>query len=219
MGPFVEWYFDVCIVFFADETAKWEKITYAGIFTCTTLAIFILSKGHPHHEEPPVSFFWAHLNISNWSTHPWITRVLFLFAISLFIRWTLIILLAFRPLWIYALCASGRAPTRVSHVYFILWISYFLTRHFCEYRHTRICTFATRSSPGVCLLYLCEDLNLMVIWFLLYWYFHLLILSFLVSFNICSSHICLAFQRLLFKYENNEVLFWFDCVFVFLHLT
>ncbi|KAE9466760.1 hypothetical protein C3L33_01340, partial [Rhododendron williamsianum] len=79
----------------AYETAKWEKITYAGIFTCTTLAIFILSKGHPHHEEPPVSFFWAHLNISNW--------------------------------------------------------------------HTRICTFATRSSPGVCLLYLCEDLNLMVI--------------------------------------------------------
>ncbi|EXB78240.1 hypothetical protein L484_007758 [Morus notabilis] len=37
----------------AYETAKWEKITYAGIVTCTVLAIFNLSKGHPHHDEPP----------------------------------------------------------------------------------------------------------------------------------------------------------------------
>ncbi|XP_022775069.1 cytochrome c oxidase subunit 6a, mitochondrial-like isoform X2 [Durio zibethinus] len=36
-----------------DETAKWEKITYLGIATCTVLAIYNLSKGHPHHEEPP----------------------------------------------------------------------------------------------------------------------------------------------------------------------
>ncbi|RYR28995.1 hypothetical protein Ahy_B01g053240 isoform B [Arachis hypogaea] len=40
----------------AYETAKWEKITYLGIATCTVLAIYNLSKGHPHHDEPPVSF-------------------------------------------------------------------------------------------------------------------------------------------------------------------
>jgi hypothetical protein len=39
---------------FADETAKWEKITYAGIVTCTLLAAYNLSKGHPHFDEPPV---------------------------------------------------------------------------------------------------------------------------------------------------------------------
>lgn len=132
LDPFVEWYFDVCIVFFADETAKWEKITYAGIATCTTLAIFILSKGHAHHEEPPVSFFWAHLNISNWSTRPWITRVPFLFAISLFIRWTLQsghwLFYWLSDLYGFMPCVQG--PMRVSRVYFILWISYFLTEAF-----------------------------------------------------------------------------------------
>lgn len=38
--------------------AKWEKITYLGIATCTILAIYNLSKGHPHYEEPPVSLFF-----------------------------------------------------------------------------------------------------------------------------------------------------------------
>jgi cytochrome c oxidase subunit 6a len=38
---------------FADETAKWEKITYAGIVTCTLFAAYNLSKGHPHFDEPP----------------------------------------------------------------------------------------------------------------------------------------------------------------------
>lgn len=42
----------------SDETAKWEKITYLGIATCTVLSIYNLSKGHPHHEEPPVSFLF-----------------------------------------------------------------------------------------------------------------------------------------------------------------
>ncbi|KAK9166105.1 hypothetical protein Scep_001296 [Stephania cephalantha] len=37
------------------ETAKWEKITYLGIATCTALAIYCLSKGHHHSEPPPVS--------------------------------------------------------------------------------------------------------------------------------------------------------------------
>ncbi|CAK7339686.1 unnamed protein product [Dovyalis caffra] len=37
----------------AYEAAKWEKITYLGVATCTILAIFNLSKGHPHHEQPP----------------------------------------------------------------------------------------------------------------------------------------------------------------------
>nr|XP_009766324.1 PREDICTED: cytochrome c oxidase subunit 6a, mitochondrial-like [Nicotiana sylvestris] len=45
----------------AREAAKWEKITYVGIITCTILAIVNLSKGHPHHEEPPVSFIYAFL--------------------------------------------------------------------------------------------------------------------------------------------------------------
>ncbi|KAI4330209.1 hypothetical protein MLD38_028511 [Melastoma candidum] len=35
------------------EMKKWEKITYAGIATCTVLAIYNLSKGHhPKVEEP-----------------------------------------------------------------------------------------------------------------------------------------------------------------------
>ncbi|KAF5454294.1 hypothetical protein F2P56_023971 [Juglans regia] len=38
----------------AREAEKWEKITYVGIATCTVLAIYNLSKGHPHYEEPPV---------------------------------------------------------------------------------------------------------------------------------------------------------------------
>lgn len=45
-----------------DETAKWEKITYAGIFACTVLAFVNLSKGHPHFEEPPVKLFGVVLN-------------------------------------------------------------------------------------------------------------------------------------------------------------
>jgi hypothetical protein len=39
---------------FADETAKWEKITYVGIVSCTLFAAYNLSKGHPHFDEPPV---------------------------------------------------------------------------------------------------------------------------------------------------------------------
>ncbi|XP_038697192.1 cytochrome c oxidase subunit 6a, mitochondrial-like isoform X2 [Tripterygium wilfordii] len=38
----------------AYESAKWEKITYLGIATCTILTIYNLSKGHPHYEKPPV---------------------------------------------------------------------------------------------------------------------------------------------------------------------
>ncbi|GMI79964.1 hypothetical protein like AT4G37830 [Hibiscus trionum] len=37
----------------AYETTKLEKITYLGSATCTVLAIYNLSKGHPHHEEHP----------------------------------------------------------------------------------------------------------------------------------------------------------------------
>ncbi|KAK9285558.1 hypothetical protein L1049_024753 [Liquidambar formosana] len=39
----------------AYEAGKWEKITYAGIAACTILAIYNLSKGHPHFEDSPVS--------------------------------------------------------------------------------------------------------------------------------------------------------------------
>ncbi|KAM7520351.1 hypothetical protein LguiB_019313 [Lonicera macranthoides] len=51
----------------AYEMAKWEKITYAGIVTCTILAIINLSKGHPHYEEPPP---YPYLHIRN-KEFPW----------------------------------------------------------------------------------------------------------------------------------------------------
>ncbi|OMO56365.1 Cytochrome c oxidase, subunit VIa [Corchorus capsularis] len=51
----------------AYETAKWEKITYLGIAGCTLLAIYNLSKGHPHHEEPPA---YPYLHIRN-KEFPW----------------------------------------------------------------------------------------------------------------------------------------------------
>ncbi|KAJ4714650.1 cytochrome c oxidase subunit 6a, mitochondrial-like [Melia azedarach] len=51
----------------AYETAKWEKITYLGIATCSALAIYSLSKGHPHHEEPPA---YPYLHIRN-KEFPW----------------------------------------------------------------------------------------------------------------------------------------------------
>lgn len=38
------------------EASKWEKITYVAIISSTILAVVNLSKGHPHSEEPPVSF-------------------------------------------------------------------------------------------------------------------------------------------------------------------
>ncbi|KAI4315114.1 hypothetical protein L6164_027960 [Bauhinia variegata] len=49
------------------ETAKWEKITYLGIVTCAALAYYTLSKGHPHHEEPPA---YQYLHIRN-KEFPW----------------------------------------------------------------------------------------------------------------------------------------------------
>ncbi|WVZ60723.1 hypothetical protein U9M48_010707 [Paspalum notatum var. saurae] len=49
------------------ETAKWEKITYAGIVTCTLLAAYNLSKGHPHFDEPPA---YPYLHIRN-KEFPW----------------------------------------------------------------------------------------------------------------------------------------------------
>ncbi|KAB2058252.1 Cytochrome c oxidase subunit 6a, mitochondrial -like protein [Gossypium arboreum] len=51
----------------AYETAKWEKITYLGILTCTGLAFYNLSKGHPHYEEPPP---YPYLHIRN-KEFPW----------------------------------------------------------------------------------------------------------------------------------------------------
>ncbi|XP_057420124.1 cytochrome c oxidase subunit 6a, mitochondrial [Lotus japonicus] len=51
----------------AYETAKWEKITYLGIASCTALAAYCLSKGHPHYEEPPA---YPYLHIRN-KEFPW----------------------------------------------------------------------------------------------------------------------------------------------------
>ncbi|KAL5705946.1 Cytochrome c oxidase subunit 6A [Ranunculus cassubicifolius] len=51
----------------AYETAKWEKITYLGIASCTALGAYCLSKGHPHSEEPPA---YSYLHIRN-KEFPW----------------------------------------------------------------------------------------------------------------------------------------------------
>ncbi|KAK4416378.1 Cytochrome c oxidase subunita, mitochondrial [Sesamum alatum] len=51
----------------AAEAAKWEKITYLGIAACSILAIYNLSKGHPHHDEPPA---YPYLHIRN-KEFPW----------------------------------------------------------------------------------------------------------------------------------------------------
>ncbi|KAI0516674.1 hypothetical protein KFK09_009351 [Dendrobium nobile] len=49
------------------ETAKWEKITYLGIATCTILSIYHLSSGHEHPPEPPA---YPYLHIRN-KEFPW----------------------------------------------------------------------------------------------------------------------------------------------------
>ncbi|CAM8946884.1 hypothetical protein QQ045_010652 [Rhodiola kirilowii] len=51
----------------AREAAKWEKITYLGAATCTGLAVYHLSGGHPHFEEPPA---YSYLHIRN-KEFPW----------------------------------------------------------------------------------------------------------------------------------------------------
>ncbi|KAJ4966271.1 hypothetical protein NE237_018120 [Protea cynaroides] len=51
----------------AYEAAKWEKITYAGIVSCTVLAIYNLSQGHPHFEEEPK---YSYLHVRN-KEFPW----------------------------------------------------------------------------------------------------------------------------------------------------
>ncbi|KAF5749701.1 cytochrome c oxidase subunit 6a mitochondrial-like [Tripterygium wilfordii] len=51
----------------AYESAKWEKITYLGIATCTILTIYNLSKGHPHYEKPPP---YPYLHVRN-KEFPW----------------------------------------------------------------------------------------------------------------------------------------------------
>ncbi|EEF30392.1 cytochrome c oxidase subunit 6a, mitochondrial [Ricinus communis] len=51
----------------AAEASKWEKITYVAIASCSILAIYNLSKGHPHHEEPPA---YPYMHIRN-KEFPW----------------------------------------------------------------------------------------------------------------------------------------------------
>ncbi|CAN8328423.1 unnamed protein product [Cochlearia groenlandica] len=51
----------------AYEAAKWEKITYMGIVSCTALAVYVLSKGHHHGEDPPA---YPHMHIRN-KEFPW----------------------------------------------------------------------------------------------------------------------------------------------------
>lgn len=57
----------MCLVIETGEASKWEKITYLGIVACSVLAFVNLSKGHPHFDEPPVSFrFYIHICAFNW---------------------------------------------------------------------------------------------------------------------------------------------------------
>ncbi|EES19098.1 cytochrome c oxidase subunit 6a, mitochondrial [Sorghum bicolor] len=51
----------------AKEAVKWERITYAGIATCTVLAMFNLSKGHQEFPDPPPN---PYLHIRN-KDFPW----------------------------------------------------------------------------------------------------------------------------------------------------
>ncbi|XP_020095692.1 cytochrome c oxidase subunit 6a, mitochondrial-like [Ananas comosus] len=51
----------------ASEAEKWEKITYAGIITCTILTIYNLRKGHHHYPDPPP---YPYLHIRN-KEFPW----------------------------------------------------------------------------------------------------------------------------------------------------
>ncbi|KFK30393.1 hypothetical protein AALP_AA7G255200 [Arabis alpina] len=51
----------------AYEAAKWEKITYLGAASCTALAVWILSKGHHHGEDPPA---YPYMHIRN-KEFPW----------------------------------------------------------------------------------------------------------------------------------------------------
>ncbi|CAN0865006.1 Cytochrome c oxidase subunit 6a, mitochondrial [Linum grandiflorum] len=55
------------VEFEAKEAAKWEKITYLGAASCSALAAYCLSKGHPHSEEPPA---YPYLHIRN-KEFPW----------------------------------------------------------------------------------------------------------------------------------------------------
>ncbi|KAF8117710.1 hypothetical protein N665_0008s0064 [Sinapis alba] len=51
----------------AYEAAKWEKITYLGIASCTALATLVLSKGHQHGDDPPA---YPYMHIRN-KEFPW----------------------------------------------------------------------------------------------------------------------------------------------------
>jgi hypothetical protein len=87
-------YFVFCILiliilsFVSDETKKWEKITYLGIASCTLLAAYILSKGHHHYDEPPVSFpslygIWS-FNFFHVKNFLWTFCFLFFFPMNIF---------------------------------------------------------------------------------------------------------------------------------------
>ncbi|KAG0517120.1 hypothetical protein BDA96_09G061000 [Sorghum bicolor] len=51
----------------AKEAVKWERITYAGMATCTVLAMYNLSKGHQEFPDPPP---YPYLHIRN-KDFPW----------------------------------------------------------------------------------------------------------------------------------------------------
>lgn len=118
-------------------------------------------------------------------------------------------LVGYPPLWVYALCV--RTDVCIACVLHLMNIIFpykaFLWIQAYPYMHIRNKEFPW--GMFVIPLWRLEFNGHLIS----YWYFNLLILYFLVSFNICSRHICLAFQIVLFKFENNEVLFRFwSCV-------
>lgn len=118
----------------SGETAKWEKITYLGIATCTVLAVYNLSQGHPHHEEPPVSFIFLS----------------FLFTLFMVVSYLICIGLGFECLRFQI------SSLRFFHLECHLTFFFFFTSFLCS--NTHICTFATRSFHGVCIPFHSSDL-------------------------------------------------------------
>ncbi|XP_024004578.1 uncharacterized protein LOC18030095 isoform X1 [Eutrema salsugineum] len=111
----------------AYEAAKWEKITYLGIASCTALAVYVLSKGHHHGEDPPVCFSYNNFifDFSKTANDEVVTKAAVL-AFS-----DIAYLISFILLW-------PRAFLNI--IFFHL---------FPSYRPIRICTSATRSFLGV----------------------------------------------------------------------
>ncbi|CAK9184105.1 unnamed protein product [Ilex paraguariensis] len=71
-------YVEFLIFWFSDEAEKWEKITYAGIATCTVYTIYNLYKGnltHPRYYEEPPKSYRIHKKDFPWGPDPLIEHI------------------------------------------------------------------------------------------------------------------------------------------------